>query len=572
MPGFLYSSNPNVGVFRDHRDLISRRLARDEEFMLQQYTVNKFLDDKVTYSDRNFTILLEGVIFNFDKLLLEYGQQSRTELIGELYRIEGDTFCNKFRGSFSGLFYDRQSDKLIIFTDHIGDKPIFYSCVKGQLYAGSEIKFVTHMLRQIDAPIELDETAAYSALTFGYMTEQMTYVRDVKRLLGGNCLIFERGMLKIEQYFRFEYKPDRTMSQEAIIDRLDELFNAAVRSQVEKNREYGYQNWTSLSAGLDSRMTTYALERIVGRDFFSYTYSPVGFIDQKTSGEIAKQLQYGHYIHQATYCGSLLKEIDRSVYLNEGLYMYFGAAVINDFFEVFDKSKIGVIHTGQIGDVVVSTFANTEDRDVRSLKGYDLHSKKLAEAFYSRYEIDKLLDKYKGREMFSLYNRGFLGVNSGANPVLQNFTETYSPFCDVDFASFCYTIPFELRVDSKIYDKWIASKYPEAAKFRHNGLRFIARPMLNKLLICTNKVERRLRKVFIPDTKRPNSVTPLNSWSQIPDIARSLDEYYDSHLESFNRYPSLKDDIETLYRRGTALERNQVLTLLGAYDNLINEQ
>ena len=44
-----------------------------------------------------------------------------------MYGKEGDAFCNKFRGSFSGLFYDINTKKLIVFTDHIGDKPIFYA-------------------------------------------------------------------------------------------------------------------------------------------------------------------------------------------------------------------------------------------------------------------------------------------------------------------------------------------------------------------------------------------------------------------------------------------------------------
>lgn len=403
------------------------------------------------------------------------------------------------------------------------------------------------------------------------MIEEMTYVDNVNRLLGGNYLVFQHGELNVHTYFQFEYKPNRQLSKKEIIDRLDQLFTASVQSQVEKNSEYGYQDWTSLSAGLDSRMTTYALERIVGKEFYSYTYSPIGFADHKTSGDIVDQLRYGHYVHMANYSGSLLKKIDESIYQNEGLYMYFGAAVLKDFFEILNQTNIGIIHTGQIGDVIIGTFANQDDNTIHTLKGYDLHSKRLAQSFYAKYDIDGLLKKYKGRELFSFYNRGFNGVNSGANPVLQNFTETYSPFCNVEFVSFCFTIPYELRRNKMLYDQWIVTKYPKAARFRHNGVRLIAKPNLNKIIITINKVQRKLKKLFFDNASAINSVTPINIWSLNPSAAKAMDDYFNSHIHTMTGYPQLKDDMIELYKNGNPLERNQVLTLLGVYSLLIQK-
>lgn len=570
MPGFLCSTNSKINIFSDQRQLVSKTMNR-ENFFVQQYTVNKFLNDKIIYGNTNYIFLIEGVIFNYNTLLKEYKITDKIELVIELYCKEGDAFCNKFRGSFSGIFYDINAKKIIVFTDHIGDKTVFYSENRGNLYVGSEIKFVTHMLRQVGVSIELNETAAYSSLTFGYMIEEMTYVDNVSKLLGGNYLVFQYGKLSVHNYFKFEYKPNYQLSKKDIVDKLDRLFTTSVQAQVDKNSEYGYQNWTSLSAGLDSRMTTYALERIVGKDFYSYTYSPIGFADHKTSGDIIEQLKYGHYIHMANYTGSLLKNIDESIYENEGLYMYFGAAVLKDFFEILNKTNIGVIHTGQIGDVIVGTFANQDDKTIYTLKGYDLHSKRLAKSFYTKYDIDGLLKKYKGRELFSFYNRGFNGVNSGANLIMQNFTETYSPFCDVEFISFCFSIPYEIRRNKTLYDQWIITKYPEAAKFRHNGVRFIAKPNLNKIIITINKIQRKLEKIFLDNSKAINSVTPINIWSLNPSTAKTMDDYFNVHIHRMNGYPLLKGDMVELYKNGNPLERNQVLTLLGVYNLLIQK-
>ena len=34
--------------------------------------------------------------------------------------------------------------------------------------------------------------------------------------------------------------------------------------------------------------------------------------------------------------------------------------------------------------------------------------------------------------------------------------------------NFCLTIPLELRFGHYIYDKWVVTKYPDAAKYPHN--------------------------------------------------------------------------------------------------------
>ena len=47
----------------------------------------------------------------------------------------------------------------------------------------------------------------------------------------------------------------------------------------------------------------------------------------------------------------------------------------------------------------------------------------------------------------------------------QENTESYSPFTDVDFLEYCYSIPLNLRFNHKIYIDWILAKYPKAAKY-----------------------------------------------------------------------------------------------------------
>lgn len=70
----------------------------------------------------------------------------------------------------------------------------------------------------------------------------------------------------------------------------------------------------------------------------------------------------------------------------------------------------------------------------------------------------------KNEEIFCLYTRAFTGVNQGMT-YFQEHTESFSPFCDVDFIEFCYSIPLNLRFNHKIYFDWILQKYPGAADY-----------------------------------------------------------------------------------------------------------
>lgn len=560
MPGFLGTFlNPiAIGVKPIDKEHLIETI-NSNVLIVQRRTVKKFLNDKIFIENDSIICVLDGVIFNNKFLYQQYSVDSMSDLVAQLYQIYGETFFKYFRGSFCGLLYEKKEDRLVIFTDHIGDKPVFYSIINNRLYFGTEIKYVTELLDQESIEFNLDIAGAYSSLTYGYMISDLTYIEEIKRLCGGYYLYydFKSGFSK-KQYHQFNYKPNYSLSDQDIINRIDELFDKAIELQINKNKEYNYSDISSLSAGLDSRMTTYSISKIKKSPFITFTYSPIDFYDQKTSFKIAKELNTKH-IFQTNNTGDLLTKIDESVALNEGLYMYFGSAVIKDYFDNLNLKEWGLIHSGQIGDVIVGCFCGKPIDSNNEFKFVDMHSKRYANKFYNLFDFDSYVKNFSDREIFSIYNRGFIGVGSGSNPVIHNYTETYSPFCDVDFCEFCLTIPIFKRKNKYIYDKWILQKYPEASKYRHNGYRLIGRRRINKLINLSLHITKRikfLKHIF-------NTVTPLNLWIENKDIKLFLDDYFEENINLLNAYPDLKRDSTNMYYDGNALEQNQVLTLLG---------
>lgn len=571
MPGFLGTYKAATKIVDKNTTNYVLNYFEYADLHLQIRTIDKFINDKLCFENDDLILINEGVILNKTELCKRYGVDTLCELIKLLYRKDGEIFYNSFRGCFSGLLFDKKIQKLIIFTDHIGDKAIFYTQTEDKLFFGSELKYITELFKLNDINYSLDIAAAYSALTYGYMIADLTYIQQVKRLRGGMYLVYDvkDNRLQVKQYHQFDYRPDYSLSDEQIIEKVDSLFDKAVKSQMDKNKEYNYDDFAAISAGLDSRMTTFALSKIKKSSITSFTYSPIDFYDQKTSAAIVKLLE-NDYIFQSHYSGDLLLSIDESIRVGEGLYMYFGAAVLRNFFQKLNKKNIGIIHSGQIGDVILGCFSETKKDRFRSLQKVDMHSKLLADKFDNIFDFDNYVKEFSDREIYSIYNRGFRGVNSASPLVFQQFTETISPFCDVDFCEFCLTIPIEKRLNNYIYDKWILSKYPEAAKFKHNGTRVIG-GKFNNIKDIVEKINRKTSKMLgLWNKNAIRSVTPINVWSNNENVKKGLQEYFDNNISLLNENTELQNDCRLMFEKGTALEKNQVLTLIGSIKLIFN--
>ncbi len=567
MPGFFgYVGEKALTYIKEKKNDLLIKNHSEKNFHVELETIRKFENDKVFYNDTCYFILTEGVILNISELLMQYKQKSLIDLIISMYNNIGESFFNGFRGSFSGIFYDKKNDILLIFTNHIGDKPVFYSLQTGiGLFFGSEINFLARVFKKNKIPYSLDMAGAYSLLTYSFMLSNLTYIQEIKRLTAGNYLKICADKVEIIKYHSFEYKPDYNKSDQVFVEEIDELFTNAVNLQVRKNEDYGHKHLAALSGGLDSRITTFAINRIINKPILNFTYSPVGFHDEKISKQII-QLLKNDYIYQANDSGSALLNIDQSVEANEGLMTYYGSAVLLEFLNLLNFNDYGIIHTGQIGDGILGSITKKMKHINKINKTRDCYSSALIHKFNKYFDFEEYIKQFQYSEIFSLYNKALNGVNSGSLLVFQRITESYSPFLDVDFFEYCLTIPLAKRIDYYIYDKWVLAKYPKAGKFSHNGRRYLNKKFVDKLKIInrTKDIIIYLQKKFnIPREILIDSNTPLEHWYQnIPNVKQTMDSYFDDHLHLLTNYHELYDDCYELYHRGNSMEKNQTITLL----------
>ncbi len=567
MPGFLGEINKR-GVIKnfgnEKRSNLINETIEGQNFYLERRTIRKFQKDKVFIEDDEYIVITEGVVLNSLKLLEKYKATNLKNTIVEMYEKNGETFFDEFRGSFSGLLYDKRKNKWIIYTNHVGDKQIFYSKTKDGIIFGSEINYLVSYMKNNNIKYNLDKVGAYFLLTYGYMLEDYTLFKEIKKLNAGRYIKIENNNFENLAYYEFDNSPINSQSEEEIIENIDKLFRNAVKLEFDKDKEYNYKHVVSLSGGLDSRMTAWVAHDLGYVDQLNVTFSQTDYLDETIAKEIARDLKHG-WLFKALDNGIYLKNIEEMIKINFGNCLYSGAAHVNSFVSTFNFDNYGLYHTGQLGDVVLGTYYSSERPEKSYVPGTGGYSKKLIKKDEGKY----LKHSYYNEEIFKFYNRGFLGMLQGNLPI-QRCSEVTSPFLDIDFFNFCLKLPLKYRYDHRIYKKWILKKYPGASKYKWEKIDGKITERMFNIMGHMTTLKTLPRKAFNKifhrsslNTKR--HMNPLDYWYNNNSDLREFFVVTFNENVSLLEDKKLKSDCQKLFKEGNTIEKTQVLTLLEAY-------
>ena len=140
-----------------------------------------------------------------------------------MYEEKGESFFDAFCGSFSGAVYCKDEQKWIIYTNHYGDNTIYYYYNSGRIVIGSEINFLIECLNNNNIQLSVNEYAAESILTYGYLSNDSTYANEIKRLYPGHYIVYKEKSLSIKKYYSLkpEYYDLHNKTEDEIIEKLD---------------------------------------------------------------------------------------------------------------------------------------------------------------------------------------------------------------------------------------------------------------------------------------------------------------------------------------------------------------
>lgn len=520
---------------------------------VEQNTANRFLAEKLWIENDDFFIGTEGVVTNFHELCEKYTVANYEDLIAKM--CVKNNFFNEFTGNFAGYIFLKEANKHILFNNHSASKKVFYFDNENYSVFSTDLYTLSKKLNDLKITKSLNIEAAYLSLTSGFMHENLTLIHEVKQLRAGEFLSIENNALAITNfYFHLNNVSQNSETKQDIIEKLDQKFNRAINLEFSLDVKYNCASFSTLSGGLDSRMTTLVALRNGFSNIHCVCFCEKNYADEIIARKIAQKNNLPLQNYNLTAFG--LTAIDDVVKINDGLTFYSGAGHSFEALQNYNLQNAGFLHTGMIGDGIVGSSVRSEKLQAMQLPTTGLFAK-------VKPMIEKTLQNYESEELYLIYNRLFLGENNGFL-FYDLVGESSSPFLEPDFMTYALSIPRKWRFKRRIYIDWICSKYPEIANFTWETIG--GKPTNNELLRQFYRYKRAaIKRTPFVKTMWKNGMNPEQLWyDKTPEVKRYLDIYFEENIHRAEQYGELKIDLQTLYCSGNITEKTQVLTLLAA--------
>ena len=191
---------------------------------------------------RNWEALCEEL--NIDKSLSR--EERENEILVKAYEKWGHDMASHMHGMFAFAIWDEEKEELFCLRDQLGTKPFYYyETADGGILYGTTIR---QIIEQEGFVKELDDRFLQIYMSLTYVPGEDTFFKGLKKLLPGRFLVWKKGELSIERYWKPEFKPDESKSLE---DWADEI-HATVQQMMKEVKTDDERVESFLSGGVDS--------------------------------------------------------------------------------------------------------------------------------------------------------------------------------------------------------------------------------------------------------------------------------------------------------------------------------
>lgn len=207
-------------------------------------------------ADGRYVMAYNGEVYNFKELAAQFQitprTNSDTEIILELFAKRGVEFGNLLNGMFAIAIYDTVDQRLFLFRDRAGIKPLYYFFDGEAMLFASELKAVKRALTSESLTINHNAIATF--LHLGFIPAPETIYKNIYKLRPGHFAMLDKNGLIIKPWWNIENKiqDNRLTSENEIMQRLDSAVNSAVKIRLISDVPVG----TFLSGGVDSSLVS----------------------------------------------------------------------------------------------------------------------------------------------------------------------------------------------------------------------------------------------------------------------------------------------------------------------------
>jgi len=267
---------------------------------------------------QNLTIVHNGEIYNFKEIRTElerYGyafkSNSDTEVILKAFHKWGVEAVHKFIGMFAFAIFDKVENKLFIFRDRPGVKPVYYYWKNGLFLFASELKaFHQHFAFQKE--LDIDSSALY--LKYGYIPVPHCIFRHAYKVKPGHFLIVNLERREVEEYKYWDVishynKPKLNISEQEAAEEIEIILKSAFEYRLVSDVPVGL----FLSGGYDSSVVAALLQtdRTEKLKTISIGWHEKGFNEAMHARKVAEYLGTDHteYYCRAKEAGEIIPKL-----------------------------------------------------------------------------------------------------------------------------------------------------------------------------------------------------------------------------------------------------------------------
>ncbi|MCE2929661.1 MAG: asparagine synthase (glutamine-hydrolyzing) [Candidatus Caenarcaniphilales bacterium] len=267
--------------------------------------------------DQKQIIVFNGEIYNYKELKsnlekqgFEFRTDSDTEVVLHLYKKYGKEFLKYLNGMFAIALWDCDTQELIIARDRMGEKPLFYQIVNGDVIFASELKAMTkHPLVAKNISI----SGLNKFLTYEYVPSPFTILDQVYKVEAGEYIVITANNIKKSFYWQHpnNYADGSSISNEnQAMEDIESLLENSIQLRLQADVPVG----VLLSGGIDSSLVTAIAAKVKNSSdrikSFSIYFNEDSYDESAYIKKIVQQFDLEHY-HQTVSAKDMLSLVPK---------------------------------------------------------------------------------------------------------------------------------------------------------------------------------------------------------------------------------------------------------------------
>ncbi len=208
-------------------------------------------DQPMFNEDGSVVTVYNGEIYNYQELKEElvalghdFKTKSDTEVLVHGFEEWHTDLPKHLRGMFAFAIYDKNKNEVFLARDNFGIKPLYFAKMNDTFMFASEIKA---FLDVPDFEKVFNESILETYLEFSFVPTNETFFKGVHRLDAGCSLLYKDGEIKLNKYFKLDFK-EENMSFEDAVKNISDVMKDSVEKHLIADVEVG----SFLSSGIDS--------------------------------------------------------------------------------------------------------------------------------------------------------------------------------------------------------------------------------------------------------------------------------------------------------------------------------